>query len=294
MLVVHRCGGLIKQKHVGLGQGQPGEGHQLTLPSGEAFASFHDGPLQPFGVIGHQTAHACALHHLLQNVIARVGEPDEKVFTQGSLKQAMVLLQVTHLATQHFTADMGDIQAIDQDAALLRMVKTTQQPEQRGLARTDRPKDADAFARRNRQLGHRHCRWIGGQRVVRAVSELNIVQAVLTTNVGGNQWAIHALMVRLEQVQFFQPVHGRLGMGMLHHQARQGQDGRQNAATENGTGDQGAHGHVALHHSDGPGDHQASIAQLLHRGGHVTYAFRGATHAQIVLNGLGIDVDPAG
>ena len=287
LLIVHGGGGFVEQQHIGVGQHQPGKGHQLFLPARQAFAAFHDGAVQAFGVGGDDFVHARALHGLHDGLITWVGQADEQVFTQAALEKAVVLLQVANVFVDHLTVDVGDVQAIEQDLPLGRVVQAAEQTQQGGLASPNGAQHRHTLTRLDLQLGHGQ-----GRRVV-TISKLGLLELVVATQGFGGEGPFHVLLVHLELVEFFQAFECGLGMGVLHQHARNGHDRRQNAPADDGASDQGAHGHLPLHDHPGPCHHQTGVADLLDGGRQKAHTFGQGAHLEVVLDGFLVDLDPA-
>ena len=154
----------------------------------------------------------------------------------------MVLLQVTNFLTQQLAAYMAQLQPVDADAAFLGVVQAAEHAQQGGLARPNRADDGNALTGLDLQLGHHN------HRRVLPIGKLHIGQLVMALDVGGHQGVCNAAVIRFQGVQALQALQGGAGVGMLHQQTRQGHDGGQNTAAQNRAGNQGAHGHVPLHH----------------------------------------------
>ena len=115
----------------------------------------------------------------------------------------------------------------------------------------------------------------------------------MALDVGGHQGVRNAVVVRFQGVQALQALQGGAGVGMLHQQTGQGHDGSQNTATQNRASNQGAHGHMPLHHQQRTGHHQARVAHLLQDRRQIAHTLGGIAHAQITLDGLLVVIDPA-
>ena len=287
LLFVHGGRWLIEQKDMGVTKDQAGECHQLFLPAAEAFAALGNDPCQALGVTGHESVHARQAHGGQQGFIARVRQANEQVVTQRAVKQAVVLLQVADVLVDHLAVDVAKLQPIDQDAPLRRVVQTAQHAQQAGLARANRAQHHHAFAGFDLEPGDDQGGWVVG------IGEGHIGQFEMPHERSRGQGRVNAVVVGLELVKPLQPFECGLGMCVLHQQTRDRQNGRQNATTEDGAGNQGALRHVALHHHQGAHHDQAGIADLLDGCRQITDAFGGTTGFQVVGDGLGIDTDPA-
>ena len=217
--LVHVGGGFVEQEHIGVGEHEASEGDQLALTAAQAFAAFADGAVEPQGVGEQEAAHAGALHDFDQGVVARVGQTDEQVFAQGALEQAVLLLQVAHVAVDDFAADVREVEPVDQDAAFVGHVHATEQAQQRGFARSDGADDAHAFTGLDLQrVDDERCR-------AGAVGKLDLLCVEVPAQIGGDEHALQTFVVGLEVVELVQALQGGLGVGVLNEQAWHHHDG---------------------------------------------------------------------
>ncbi|EEF25582.1 conserved hypothetical protein, partial [Ricinus communis] len=221
------------------------------------------------------------------HVIAGVGQADQQVLAQAADEQAVILLQIADVLVQGETVDVGHVQAIEQDASLLRAIQSRQQAQDGGLAGADRPQHGHALTCVDGQLVDGH-----GVEHAAGVGELGLFDAELTAQVVWGELSLAAL-VGLQGVDLFQPGQRGLGVGALHHQAGNHRYRRQDAAAQDGTGDERAHGDLAIDDQEGADDDGGGIAQLLQGRGDIAGMVADGAHGHVAADGFGADVDPA-
>ena len=82
--------------------------------------------------------------------LAGIGPAVEDVVAHGAVQQRGVLRHHADLGPQAVLRDVGDVLAVDQDAAGLQVVEAQQQVDERRLAGARAADQADLLARRDR------------------------------------------------------------------------------------------------------------------------------------------------
>ncbi|CAK8736737.1 hypothetical protein SODG_000450 [Sodalis praecaptivus] len=125
---IQRRGGLVEDKYRAIAQQRAGDGDTLTLAAGEQDAVFADNRIQAhvhfFDEI-HGVSHAGSVLYLLAGVGCLAGISD--IVGDSIVKQMHVLGNQRHLITQRGELIGAQIGTVEQDLALLDIVKPRQQ-----------------------------------------------------------------------------------------------------------------------------------------------------------------------
>ena len=219
--------------------------------------------------------------------IARIELPEDQVVAQGAGKQAPLLLDIAHVFGQHRFGEMTEIDVVEQDAPLLRLVHPRQQAQQGGLARADRPQHADLFSGADDQTGQR-------QRLLRAIARHHALKTIVTADARHHDGLFLAVVVVLQGPQAIQPLQRRLCMRPLHQLPGDHRHRCQHPPRQDRTGNQAAHRHLtAAHQQCASGDHQG-IRNLLQRAGQMLRVFANVAHLQIKVASLISGFHPTG
>ena len=170
---------------------------------------------------------------------------------------------------------------------MLRPVQTGEQTQDGGLAGTDRSEDGDALPCPDAQLVNAH-----GIEHAACIGEFHFFHAELAAQGVRGQLALVAL-ISLQGIDLFQSGQGGLGMRTLHHQAGNHGHRGQDAATQDGAGDQRTHGDLAVDDQERADDDGGRVAQLLQHGSDIAGMVADGAHGHVAADGLGADVDPA-
>ena len=234
---VHRGGGLVQQPNAGLAQQGAGEVNQLALAARQSLAAFVDLAFKPFGVRRDGgVKQPCAAGRDEQGFVARVGQAEDEVFAQGARKQAAVLRDKADVLGQAVFGNEFEFHAVEQDAATLGLVHAREQSQQTGLAAADAANDGDAFSGADVEFGQAQC--------LRAVVlHVDVAEAVLAIQ-GGHQGLGAFGVIGGQFPETVKVIDGDLGLGPLHEQIGDHGDGVEDAAAQNGAGDESPHGEV--------------------------------------------------
>ena len=151
-LGIERRGRLVQHQDRRILDDHAGDGDALALTAGQLHAALAHmrlelAPSAPVGepldeVRGMRLAR-CRDHRL----VAGLWPPVEDVLLDRAVQQGGVLRHHGDLRAQALLPDAGDVLAVDQDAALLRLEEAQEQVDERGLADAGAADEADLLAR---------------------------------------------------------------------------------------------------------------------------------------------------
>ena len=144
--IVHSAGGFIEQQDRGIFQQGTGDGEALPLAAAELGATLArhgvqtllQSPDERVSVGRGEDGPKFLLRSL------RLGQ--QQVFPDARVEQKTLLGDVADVVAQPFFGQLRQWHAIDEDAALVTLVKACQQIQQRTFARARRSDDSDGLA----------------------------------------------------------------------------------------------------------------------------------------------------
>ncbi len=156
--VVHGAGGFVQQQDRWIEQQGPGQQHGLALAAGEQLAALAHRAVEALGMLAGQFADAGQFRHFEHACIADVAGPEGQVVAQATGQQRQVMGDIADLLAQVGDIQLPQVQAVEEQLALLRFVKSHQQTRQGAFARAAATDDSDPLTGREMKARVRQCR----------------------------------------------------------------------------------------------------------------------------------------
>ncbi len=259
-----------------------------TREHATALAHLH---VQAHGVVGHHLVQARHLQHRGQQARVGVRAPQQDVVAQRAREQARLLRHEAHVGAVIGRVHLSQVQAIDLDHAVGRLVQPRQQAQHRRLATAHLAQDGHALARQDvdvQILEHRL------RVVVRAlgVSERHLAQSELPAQLGHGQVRPIGHALRRQAHDAVEHAQGRARALVARRQADDAAQRRHRTPGEHHRADQRATGDDAVvHQVHAPHQHHHRDELLRHRRGVVDPTRkRPGPHARLRRGGVGLFV----
>src|SRR5262249_15595486 len=123
------------------------EADDLTLALGEVGAALADVGQEPRDEAVEHLAAAERGEALARLLLGEAGAHEAEVLEDARAEEVVLLEHDPHLAVERGARDRRGVAAVEEDAALLRLVEAREEGEDRGLARAGLADERDAFAR---------------------------------------------------------------------------------------------------------------------------------------------------
>ena len=183
-LCIQRAGGFIEQQHRRITQQCPGNGHTLLLAAGQAGAAFAQLAVVTLRQCGQEAIGFGGAGGGEDLLIAGVQASVADVLQRRAGKQHRMLWHQRHRLAQLLRVELAHVHPIQTDLALLRIIKTHHQGQQRALAGPGGADQGHRFTRADMQvdpLQHRRLRAL-------RIMEVDVAQLQLAAHRG---WQRH-------------------------------------------------------------------------------------------------------
>ena len=131
---VDRRGRVVQDEHGGVGQDRPCNRDPLSLPAGEREAALAEHRLVAVGQVADERRRACQLRRPLHVLVARVRPADADVLAHALAEQEGLLEDERHRAAHVREAQLAQVVAVEQHAAVLGVVEPREQAGHGALA----------------------------------------------------------------------------------------------------------------------------------------------------------------
>ena len=145
-LDVERAGRLVEHQDRRVLQDSAGERDALALAARKLAAALAGRRVVAFALGEDEFVRRGGFRRRMHFVVHRAGAPDADVFLDRAVEQAGVLEHGRDRLAQRLLRHAADVDAVDQDAAVLRRMHTLQEVDERRLAGAGRPDDGDRLA----------------------------------------------------------------------------------------------------------------------------------------------------
>ena len=146
---VEMRGRLVEEQHLRLADQHAGEADGLLLAAGQAAAALGNRHVVAQRMAGDEALDAGKPRRREDFFVGGLRLAERDVVAQLAEEQVGVLQHKANAGAQIGRVVLADVDAVDQDAALLRLIEAEQQAADRRLARADAADDADALAGRD-------------------------------------------------------------------------------------------------------------------------------------------------
>ena len=151
-LGVERACGLVEHQHRRVAQDRAGDRHPLLLAAREAVAALADDRVVAVRERGDQVVDSGGPGGVLDLLVGGVRAGEAQVLADAGVEQVGLLGDHADCRRQRFEARIADVDPVDRDPPLLRLVQPRDQVAERGLARAGLADDRGSRAGRDDQI----------------------------------------------------------------------------------------------------------------------------------------------